>query len=443
MKKEKNLKPQKRPVAAPQKTAKAGINFPTEFFEKNGIYLLAGGILTMLLILFSQYILDDRIFLFKDTGGDSINFNWPSHYLYSQYLRHEGIPKWSFSQGLGQNVFPALLGDVPSWLLYFVSPANLAYMFVYVEVIKFSVAALFFYLFLRKINFSTYAALLGAAMYTFTGFMTVGSTWLIFPTEAAYLAMLLYGIEAIRKDNNWLVFPIAVALAASNNPVVFYLDSLLIVSYLAVTFILNGFTKSSALFLVKAIGLGSLGLGIAAFLMLGNIQQFVDSPRGSESFSYTKTLSSKPIFKTDEWGSYRTFLQRMLSNEMPGHTAAPGRNYMGWKNYLEDPMQYCSLLSLLLVPQLFVFAGKRLKILAGACLAIAIIPVLFPYFRYAFWLISGDYFRTYSLFFDILQIVLALVALELILKQKKINIYLLLASVFVYRCHRIYRLKFA
>jgi len=57
-----------------------------------------------------------------------------------------------------------------------------------------------------------------------------------------------------------------------------------------------------------------------------------------------------------------------------------------------------------------------------------IIPVLFPYFRYAFWLFTGDYFRGFSFFVSLSILLMALFSLNELQKGLKLNILLLLGT---------------
>lgn len=88
-------------------------------------------------------------------------------------------------------------------------------------------------------------------------------------------------------------------------------------------------------------------------------------------------------------------------------------------------MSYCGLLCLLLGPQIFVRAGRRARYWFGGLLAMVILPQIFPYFRYAFWLFSGDYYRNFSHIYGIVMQVLALTVLYRIVSEKKINSWLL------------------
>jgi len=394
---------------------------------KRGFYLMCAALLGMLLLLFNQYIFSDKIFLFDGIGSDTVNGWWPEYFCFSNYIRHGGgIPTWTFSQGLGQNVFPAHMGGLPGALIYLFPPDKIPYVLAYIQMTKIFMGGIFFFLFLRKTGLSTYPVLIGTCLYAFSGFMIVGSTWYSFASEAYNVALLLLGFELLRKNNNLLVFPLAVA-SASVNPVHLYHDSLFLSAYLLFIYVKEGIDKRNLLLLCRAILLGALGLGMASFFVFGNFFQMLESPRGSGTVSHVNALVSQPIFQTGSLLYYKTFLLRMLSSDMAGYS----NEYFGWYNYLEAPLQYCGLLTLLLIPQLFVVGGRKLKWLAGGSLFIAFLPVVFPYFRYAFWLFTGDYFRTYSLFCVTMMIGLAMITLDLIIRKRRANIPLLFITAFV------------
>jgi len=397
-------------------------------FDKNGLFILCAVLFIITVVLFNKYIFFGRLLLFSDWGTDSINFDWPQRYFYSKYLRTEGIPTWSFAQGLGANVFPGSLGDAGNWLLYMVPLAKLPYALAYVEMFKLFLSGVFIYLFLKKINISPFAAIVGGALFAFSGFMTIGTVLAYFATEGCYLAFLLYSFELLRKDNNYLWFPVAIALAASNNALILYMHCLLLAAYMLSSFVLDGFTKSWVRVIGKMILLGALGLGLAAFFMLGNIYLMLQSPRGSGSVSLAHTLAAHPMWKLEYKDFYITFLLRMFGNDMSGYAIGTVDGYQGPYQYLLGPCQYCGIISLVVLPQLFVLGSRKLKWIAAAVITVAVLPVVFSYFRYAFWLFSGDYFRTFSLVFSITQIVLAIKALDLIIRKNRVNTVVLVIT---------------
>ncbi|MDB5284095.1 MAG: hypothetical protein JWO06_3170 [Bacteroidota bacterium] len=415
-------------------SVKPNYSYVQTLIETRPVFILSSLLLAMLLILFGQYIFSDKVMLFSDIGGDTIRFNWPAYYNYSQYLRHEGIPTWTFAQGLGQNVFPAYLGDVPSWVLYLVKPAHIPEMLVYAQLLKIFFAGIFFFLFLRTIGVKAYLAITGAMLYAFSGFMVIGSTWVIFTTEGLYLALLLYASSLIAYKKSALLFPVAIALIASFNPILLVPFCLFVLIFWLMYMLLSQDPKIKnqvKAILVKHILTGALGLGLGSFLMLGNINQVLESPRGTGGYSVAADLMSAHVFSPGSLFYFKTFLLRLIGNDMAGYAGPIGDSFKGWNNYLEAPMQYCSVFTLLLLPQLFSLSGRREKVVAATCLCLAFIPIVFPFFRSAFWFFQGDYFRTYSLLLVVLQILLGLRGLSIIVSHRKINRLLLMFTLAV------------
>ena len=71
-------------------------------------------------IVFKDFLLFKKVYLFKDIGSDTINLYVPWFDYYADYVKNEGTPGWSFAQGMGQNIFPLWLGDFFSnFMMYF------------------------------------------------------------------------------------------------------------------------------------------------------------------------------------------------------------------------------------------------------------------------------------------------------------------------------------
>jgi hypothetical protein len=87
-----------------------------DFFEtglaNKSAYLMAALLLVLLMILFGGYLFGDSLYLFKDIGSDTLNYYYPQLLNVSNYLREEGIPAWSFYQGMGQNMLPLSIVDL-------------------------------------------------------------------------------------------------------------------------------------------------------------------------------------------------------------------------------------------------------------------------------------------------------------------------------------------
>ena len=63
--------------------------------------------------------------------------------------------------------------------------------------------------------------------------------------------------------------------------------------------------------------------------------------------------------------------------------------------------------------------------------ALCAVPLTFPYFRYAFWLFAGDYFRTFTFFVDLALIYLAIQGLSIVTSARRISVLTVVFSVAV------------
>jgi len=395
------------------------------FISTKGIWLALGLTVMLIIILFYDFILGNSYYLFKDIGSDSINLALPQLTLLTKYLHTEGFPMWSFSQGMGQNIMPSL-SDPFNWIVIAFGTGNIAYGFIWMELIKMLLTAMFFFLFLKQLRLSSLALLIGTLLYTFSGFIIIGSGWNIFSAEACFLALLLLSFEKLYLKNTWYLFPVAVALITMLQPFDLYFYGLFLVIY----FLFRHFTSESPswnkLFTVslKMAGLGLLGIIISSFYLVSIMQMLLDSSRVSGNSSYAGKLLSHPVFGTESVVHNGTAIMRFFSNDLLGN----GINFKGWYNYLEAPMVYIGLLPLLLFPQVFIFLNNRRRIFYGIFLAIFFIPIVFPFFRYAFWLFTGDYYRGFSLLISIVLLLFSLEVIHALDKVKKINLPLLLLT---------------
>jgi len=98
---------------------------------------------------------------------------------------------------------------------------------------------------------------------------------------------------------------------------------------------------------------------------------------------------SWPILKPADPYQMATGILRTFSNDLLG----AGSAFKGWYNYLEALAFYCGLVILLLFPQIFIYLPNRRRLLFGCMAALCLLIVLFPFFRYALYLFTGDYYK--------------------------------------------------
>ena len=388
-----------------------------------GIYILAGLILALGFFVFKDFLLLKNVYLFKDIGSDSINIGYTSLIQLSQYVRCSGLPGWSFSQGMGQNIFPFMAGGNFLGLFFILPPDAVAYGIIYVEVLKALLAGIFFYLYLRTLSLSLFSSIVGGMLFAFSGYIVLGSCWLIFSSEALLAALLLYAFEKFFKEHVWFLLPIPVALMGAQQPFYWFSYTIFLFIYATARFLQEGGERPGKLpaFYLKLLGLGLFGAAISAVFSFSNIFQLLQSPRVGGEASYFRLLASQAVFKTSSLMEKTTALFRFFSSDMLG----TGSNFRGYQNYLEAPLFYCGLATLLLAPQIFYFSGKRRRLISAFIFLLCALPIIFPFFRWAFWGFTGDYYRTLSLVVVLFLLWLALESLSFIDKTGMLNPVLL------------------
>jgi uncharacterized membrane protein YidH (DUF202 family) len=385
------------------------------------------------LVVFRDFVLGQSTYLFKDIGSDTLNVFYPSFVLVAKLLRH-GLPGWSFAQGMGQDVFPNSVGDPFNDLLYLLGPDRLAYGIAIVELLKLLMAGALFYVLLQLRGKTGFTSALGALGFAFCGSIIVGGTWYVFSTNVVQAAFLLVGFELLfQRRNRWL-FPLSVAFAVSSSAFNLYVFGILLVVYA----VLRWFDGESAADGQRArwsvpalagwtVALGIVGVAISAVLVLPSAWELLHSPRGQGETLLPHQLRSYPVLGFGGAHYYASVALRLFGNDLLG----PGKDFQGWQNYLEAPMHYSGLLALLLAPQAFAVMRGRARIAWAVVTALGVALHVFPWPRFAFWLFTGDYFRTLSLFVTLLLLALATRALDAIVRKGALRTSLLASTLIV------------
>jgi len=394
-------------------------------FESWTFAILCIALLITGLFVFKDYLLFKKLYLFKDIGSDTINLFYPHLMHISDYVRHEGIPRWSFNQGMGQNIFPGGIEDPFTLMLIALGKQYMAYGIAYVEFLKVFLAGIVFYLYLRVLDLGRYTSLLGALLFAFSGYMILGTGW--WANHSLFVlhgAFLLFAFEKLFRQDSRKWFPLAVAVVAGPK-IFFYAEFLLLYSVFRSIDEYGVRIKKFLCLIFKLSWLGLLGLAISSFFLIGNVLQALQSPRVAGQASYAHILASTPIFFLEKPLHYSTVIMRLFSNDLLG----AGNAYQGWYTYLEAPCFYCGLLTLLLFPQVFGSLDKKRKITYLLFISFWVLLIIFPHFRYAFYLYEGDYYKNgLSLFVPITLLFFALHALNKADNNRGLSLKLLFAT---------------
>ena len=392
-------------------------------------------LLTLLMTVFGDFLFGDKLFLFKDIGSDTLNVYFPQLVHIAEYLHTVGIPKWSFQQGLGQNILPLSLGDPFNWILYLMGGQSLAFGIVWVEVLKMFLAGMLFYGFLRERGLGNYAATIGGILYPFTGFMLIGAGWYIFTSQGALMALMLWGFERFFQKKSWWMFTLSVFLVAMNMVFDLYLLGTFVLIYAALRCLEEDWTADRIVRLYTSIACyGVLGLLMSSFLLVSTVEQILNSPRVSGESAFFATLMARSPYSLVDAAQHASIWGRLFSNDFfhgGGYEIKAGAYellYKGAYNYLEAPALYCGLSILLLLPQVLLHLSRKKRIIYIAGLGLLLLPLFFPFLRNTLWLYSGDYYRVFSLFVSIGLMIWGLHSLDLISKKGHVNLVLLGAT---------------
>lgn len=352
---------------------------------------------SILFILYFDYIIFEEIYVFKDIGSDTLNHNLPSILDSVRYFHNDGIPFWSFSQGLGQDIFPGNLANPFNWVFFFLEETNIPYAIAYMEMLKILFVSVFIYFYLIEISIKKEIAILWSILLAFSGYVIVAGSWYRFSTEAVFASLLLLSLERYIQKREWRLIPIAFAFIGANVSFDLYLYGLFSILYITARTFSN--INSLSVIIQRNIHFGFiafLGIGISSIFLFKNIDMYIHSPRGTGGSGYFNSLFSLNVFEPISIKTAFTSIGRFFSSDLSG----TGSHFIGTGNYLEAPHYYSGLIALLIFPQLFFLnnVDKALKIKILVITFIIFLMIVFPFFRRLFWAFTGDYYRTFSFF---------------------------------------------
>ncbi len=381
----------------------------------------------LFLIVFGDYFFGKYLYLFKDMGSDSLNIYYPVRAHFADLLREEGLVGWSFKQGMGQSISGMGLGNPFNLLFSMAGAENVPYMVIYCVLIEILVSGWFFSRYLKLLGYSPFTVILGTVLFAFSGFVFGTTGFWNFWKQIIGAVLLLYSSELLIQKDNWWPFPIAVYFVAGPRLILFviFLTAYAIFRYLN----LKGVDIKGLLILGgKMVVLGLIGVLISAAFTFPVTVNLLNSPRIAGNASSFSSLLTKPLLGLpSEDHEIGVSILRLFSSEMFGSM----RDYKGFWNYMEAPFYSISTLGLLLIPLVFLGLDKRKKIIFTGFTVFWLIPMVFPFFRHAFFLYAAPHYRLFSLLITIVLLFFALSALNNIDKKQIIHLPLLLGTFLV------------
>jgi len=312
--------------------------------------------------VFRYFLVFKYAYYFFDIFGDGFYSFYPSLCCYADNILRYTIPSWSFDVGMGQNIFPFLLRDPFDVILYLVGSKYILQATVYIEVIKIISSGMLFYSYLRIMNMSFITGIIGALLFAYCGFDTIGGTWFIFSFEVFNFILFLYAFEVYIRNGRWQLLPIPIMLYSISIPFNLYLYGTFFFVYILWRLISEEKISLSRIGALSKtlIGTAMLGLLLAGPVLLQSILMLVNSPRGNPETTYRNQYRDVKMWQIADDLQLGSAIQRLFSNDILGS----GSYFKGWDTILGSPLFYCGIISLVLLPQYFCYGSKKNRILS-------------------------------------------------------------------------------
>lgn len=327
-------------------------------------------ILGILVLL--PYIIQSGGFLtfVNDYNYQQIPFN-----MYCIEAIRSGNVIWDWNTDLGGsfvgNYAFYTLGSPFFWLLSLFPSSFVPYLLGPVLALKYGVAGLTSFWYLRRYTQKNNYALLGAVLYAFSGFQAGNLLFNHFHDAVAFFPLLLIGLDKLVDEKKKGIFALAVALNATTNYFFFAGEVVFLGIYYFVKIVWDDRKK------IRTIGSclweGLIGTGMSCFIFYPAILFTLSNPRVS---SHLK-ISSYFIF------DFKQYIRLLKSILLPMEAMTSASNvdvYVFSSTSLYLPMVGISLAVCFLLGSK---KDKWIKRVLAVCAVIAVIPVLNSVF-YAF-----------------------------------------------------------
>lgn len=253
-----------------------------------------GGLMCALICLFSAVV---SIIPFAILSGGFFHvwsdFSWqqvPFGMALHRSLESLNPGGWTWNYGLGMSTIQAFTFyafGTPFYLLSLPFPASwYPYLVAWIYVIKYTVAGLTAYFYIRRFTEKDISAVAGALMYAFSGFQATNLMFYHFHDITALFPLILIGMERIMadpSDRKPLVF--AVFINALANYYFFVVEAVFTILY----FVFRSVSKEKGIrcFLRDAANCflcSAWGVAMAAIVFLPSVIYVLHSPRANSSF---------------------------------------------------------------------------------------------------------------------------------------------------------------
>ncbi len=384
--------------------------------------LIISACITLPFIIFEFFMTGSAVFLYYgDYNAQQICF-----YEHSVAMVHSGDFGWDWLTDLGSNFTGSysyyLLGSPFFWLMCAFPSSWAPYLMAPIYMVKYIVAAILAYAYLQRFVKNKNYAVIGALLYSFSGFQIYNTFFNQFHDVVAFFPLLLIGMEELVQHDRRGIFALSVTINALINYFMFAGQVIFCVVYFIARLSSRSFRitwKKFFMLVLEAV----LGFLMSMFLFLpgalalmGNsrisssIVSFpdkLDNPTATQLEQYNKSFNTavKKLFvylKSGEvyWQRYGQIIQSYF---FPPDIPSRVNFFYGHETRWTSLSMYLPMFSMSGVFALFTVKGRSW--LKGICIYLTAASLL-PVLNSSFFLFNSSYYARW-LYMMILMFALA------------------------------------
>ena len=214
-------------------------------------------------------------------------------------LIKEGKVNWNWVNDLGSGFVGSFsfynLGSIFFWITLIFPSSMYPYLIGPIMIIKYVIASLIAFIFLKRYVKNKDYAIIGALLYSFSGFQITNMLFNHFHDVVALFPLILIGMDKLVLDNKKGIFAISIAISAITNYFFFIGQVVFSIIYFLIKVITKQYKIDAKKFKVLVIE-AILGFGISMVIFIPSILFILNNPRVETSWGIVSAI--KPNFIT-------------------------------------------------------------------------------------------------------------------------------------------------
>lgn len=374
--------------------------------------------LVLVLVVYWQYITGQKTYIFTDVATDSAGQTYPGLVYQAREISAGNImDRWNFISSIG-NTAEMILPKLANIEAYF-GVEHVAYFMGFFMAVKVFLSGIFFYLYLKKMEVSDTASSIFSLFYAFCAHMIIRGTWRSYPNEVLTFTIWLYSYETWFHDRkSWWKLILASAFLYFNSSgysVVLYTGIFVVYA------IFRAFSDSDKEWgrvrlkdVLHLAGIIVCALSVSSMGWMDSITTQLKSDRLSAGAGKLSTYDMSKLLT--DLDTLKTAFYRTIGTDILGIS-----DYHGTENFLEAPAFYCGILTIILLPAVYVQTKGIKKIaysigIVGIVLYICVKPV-----RFLANGLSGHSFKLASLWVMVLMLYIVAVGFDSLIESREEN----------------------